>query len=44
MKAEYAAGGLGVTIHVSRETGIPVGDFLRGVMSYLLPTPADRPK
>ena len=44
MKAEYAAGGMGVTISISRETGIPVGDFLRGVMSYLLPNPADRAK
>jgi hypothetical protein len=44
MKAEYAAGGMGVTLYISRETRIPVGDFLRGVMSYLLPTSADRPK
>ncbi|HEV2740321.1 MAG TPA: hypothetical protein VGU66_17315 [Candidatus Elarobacter sp.] len=44
MKAEYASGAMGVTIYVMRETGIPVGDFLRGVMSYLLPPPADRTK
>ena len=44
IKAENAAGGMGVTIYISRESGIPVGDFLGGVLSYLLPPPADRPK